>query len=203
MNYIVSAAALVVVSLIQGRVGLGAKPSRGATEVDAIARDAPPGTRPPTTGAPQLSALLAGAELGGYLFLGSTLQVRSPPIAKPALRLPRSSFLTRCPPRCSGPSDLWPALHECWPRGLHRPAHHGARAVCRRLALPPRAVAHNKRRVRPRLRGRAAPDDGRKWRGRWRDDQHHVGRRTGALPSIHPSITPCSRRAYSARVPRP
>ncbi len=68
MNYVVSAATLVAVSLVRARLGSPDGPSSSTSTND-------PSEPAPSTAAPSGDALLAGAELGGYLFLGSTVQV--------------------------------------------------------------------------------------------------------------------------------
>ena len=78
MNYVVSAATLVVVSLVRAQVGTPSNPSVSLAGDDSSstgASGASGGADGSDVSDSPRSAMLAGAELGGYLFLGSTMQI--------------------------------------------------------------------------------------------------------------------------------
>ena len=78
MNYVVSAATLVVVSLVRSQVGTPSNPSVSLAGDDSSstgASGASGGADGSDVSDSPRSTMLAGAELGGYLFLGSTMQI--------------------------------------------------------------------------------------------------------------------------------
>ena len=78
MNYVVSAATLVVVSLVRAQVEAPSNPSAslaGDSSSSEGASGASGGADGSDVSDSPRSAMLAGAELGGYLFLGSTMQI--------------------------------------------------------------------------------------------------------------------------------
>jgi len=78
MNYVVSAATLVVVSLVRAQLEAPSNPSAslaGDSSSSASASGASDGADGSDVSDSPRSAMLAGAELGGYLFLGSTMQI--------------------------------------------------------------------------------------------------------------------------------
>ena len=78
MNYVVSAATLVVVSLVRAQVGTPSNPSVSLAGDDSSstgASGASGGADGSDVSDSPRSTMLAGAELGGYLFLGSTMQI--------------------------------------------------------------------------------------------------------------------------------
>ena len=78
MNYVVSAATLVVVSLVRAQLEAPSNPSAslaGDSSSSASASGASGGADGSDVSDSPRSAMLAGAELGGYLFLGSTMQI--------------------------------------------------------------------------------------------------------------------------------